>query len=1363
MAIKEFVIGPQNYFKQGYFDGDYTERQNQSFATVSCDAERIVRIQVETGDYYAEGYFDGDYVERRNLSFASLECEADRTVGFQFLAGFYFEQGFIEEGAFGTNSLIFSLAAEAMVVQEATINATSYFQDGYFELGYYKDSGSRFSLTIKLGETVEAFGSFTSEFTAIPTVGKLQSAEIDMDALFAPSVTANVTLRPQVFLEESIDFTATASKFTGYESLQEFFAALNAQADRTRSYDTALSASFDATTDAARLRETDASLAVSFEQITNVTATLDGTASLDALADITVDAIATKFVDFAADLAVTADLVARPITYQLRPSLYPRPVDLDSAPYIFDSNLKQFGTHSLRVDRALLERTQITTSVVPANGENCVIEVWFNPDGSLLADFEPAFVTYGAVTSRDLRNFNSNDFSWGFGRTDGINAGGSPVPVYYQFKFWHGNNIYVLTDQTLFNTRTTQNNGWTNLVFVRENNVGKFYVNNILQQQVNLASNATFRTPSTVDLRRIYLGGPFTILSETTRGANYDELRIARNTVTRKTWSAAATNDENTVLLHHFDNSALDDLDFVVTVQANLAATTAITVDANIQNTGAALLASSGTLTADITVFSAVEASLDSEFSLASTIGAIKQFDISVNALFTPSVETIAINPAETDLFVTVELVAEFDILQIASADLISESSLIANANTVGNATANFNSTSALTVEYNFVPADEPRNYIFRSESDFSAIISSSQELPKSNNTSPLIWANITFSADSDVLPRVVSDYIAAQQIIYRSGNFVVSVQDTKTFGTPTLLTNLNLGTSSGNPIRFTGISQGRYLVLAYGFAYKIDGTFYQTTKVWYKPISSLTEIQNVHSVIVPRINPVPNLIENVNSIPVITDATPYHNGSQTGWASRVVTTIGGGFNIYQNPRFRADPELPLSFNSITPIARWHRLWIKQQETVDVNLLYSNGNIPMLPLNGQAGMLLPDIYVDASNATLHNVGESNALLDFSNGQNFNWDFTNSGEYERLQYPPREAYALVESKFAIDAALERLIESDVININSNANIITDGIRIRFADTALQVVSTVDANATKAVEAFSSAIIESAISCEISKFTGYVSDQSVDSTLTADNTRLKFAQADLTATATLTIDAVKTIGIVANLESQVQQTTLGTRIRFAEPELDAIATVLSVTAKTADFFVNAEVFAQLAVEANKTVDDLFSLESIATVDADAVKSVAADAQLVSTVEINVDVEKIKNVDVVLESTANINVDSVKTVTASSTLDVTFTSETTPIRIRFNTVTLNTLSNVTVEIDVLVNGAAELSSEFVGVFAFGRVRRITETFTAEGFVLTVGDVVNIDSYRQLIVPAESRSIKVRQENNTIVVPTETRILIL
>jgi hypothetical protein len=59
--------------------------------------------------------------------------------------------------------------------------------------------------------------------------------------------------------------------------------------------------------------------------------------------------------------------------------------------------------------------------------------------------------------------------------------------------------------------------------------------------------------------------------------------------------------------------------------------------------------------------------------------------------------------------------------------------------------------------------------------------------------------------------------------------------------------------------------------------------------------------------------------------------------------------------------------------------------------------------------------------------------------------------------------------------------------------------------------------------------------------------------------------------------------------------------------------------------------------------------------------------------------------------------------------------------------------------------------------------RVRQFTSTLSAQGFILTTGEIINIDPYLTLVVAQESRLYYVIPENRRLSIEQETRVNIV
>jgi hypothetical protein len=252
VAIKEFIIGPQNYFEEGYFGGDYTE-SNVSRGFLECDIDNIKGGRVVTGEYYLDNYIDGTY--------------------------------------YHNNSMGFTMAVDAMIVQDATVGLQGYYSEGYYANGYYQSRGSQFFLTAELeivGEDVFATGNFVSEATMSITVSKTASAESIMAVEFV-----QVAFGAR---DRDIDLFAFSE------------AAISIQIEVTRTTNIAVTAVFDIATDGRRFRDIIAAEESQFDFDAVIERSREFQSETQAA--FSFDIIDTKFRPFASDITSSTELAA---------------------------------------------------------------------------------------------------------------------------------------------------------------------------------------------------------------------------------------------------------------------------------------------------------------------------------------------------------------------------------------------------------------------------------------------------------------------------------------------------------------------------------------------------------------------------------------------------------------------------------------------------------------------------------------------------------------------------------------------------------------------------------------------------------------------------------------------------------------------------------------------------------------------------------------------------------------------------------------------------------------------------------------------------------------------------------------------
>jgi hypothetical protein len=294
VAIQEFIIGPQNYFEEGYFSGDYTE-SNVSRAFLECDIDNIKGGRVVTGEYYLDNYIDGTY--------------------------------------YHNNSMGFTMAVDAMIVQEATVSLQSYYTEGYYATGYYESRGSQFVLTAELesvGQTVEAIGSWSSQFDIVgqssrtlqtsasltleftQTVIGSRSKDIDLFAFSEAAIAVEIS----VLRNSNISVTAVFDIATDGRRFRDLSSAEDSQFDfavvngRSREFNIETQAAFSFESSADRSRLTQIQLTAFASQLT--LGILPVLAIGSFTATTAVSANARKFTGIISNITATASLQAVP-------------------------------------------------------------------------------------------------------------------------------------------------------------------------------------------------------------------------------------------------------------------------------------------------------------------------------------------------------------------------------------------------------------------------------------------------------------------------------------------------------------------------------------------------------------------------------------------------------------------------------------------------------------------------------------------------------------------------------------------------------------------------------------------------------------------------------------------------------------------------------------------------------------------------------------------------------------------------------------------------------------------------------------------------------------------------------------------
>jgi len=324
---------------------------------------------------------------------------------------------------------------------------------------------------------------------------------------------------------------------------------------------------------------------------------------------------------------------------------------------------------------------------------------------------------------------------------------------------------------------------------------------------------------------------------------------------------------------------------------------------------------------------------------------------------------------------------------------------------------------------------------------------------------------------------------------------------------------------------------------------------------------------------------------------------------------------------------------------------------------------------------------------------------------------------------------------------------------------------DDYSIRQTFTAnLQTLATQTTNAWKVVSA--SAAISSAFTHTTTAVVrrNAVMSVNVTATQTALGDRSRLTAVALSTTAVQITEPKKFVGYFSvNNTIAATQTILGTRVRFVTPQLEAIATELTAAVKNATGTVTLESTASVSATVRKITDQPIVVAASATVDVDAQKIIVngSTASIVSSLLI--DATNIQTVTAPLVSTATLTASVSKQTGIVASLTTTATVIATILRIRQSAVALASAVTVITNNQILRLAQAQLSSQFTPIFTITKLVKAQAALSSQGFVLTAGQVINIDPYLTITVEPESRLWKIDPESRITVIEQETRVNIV
>ena len=532
MAIKEFTIGPQNYFEEGYFDGDYTQ-PNVSKSFLQCDIDNFKGFRVVTGEYFVDNYIDGTYYHN-NTANVFLTCDA-------------------------------------MIVTVAEMGLGGYYQDGYFTAGYFTPTtGSAFTLICVTG--VDHFGeaAISSSATMTATVGKIIQNASQLVVTVTQVSTISHIEGADIFAFSDAQLTAAVSRIRGNNIAASAAFSVATDASRTRNLSSEDTAVFSAIINGLRSRNVNLNAEAAFSFSASPAGTNSGSAAISSAATLATNAGKS----IVAQAALSSQFTVAAEVFDLTER--PRQFTQVGTP-TFSSAIKKFGTHSYAATANNYVTIPDSTSWSTATWRT--IDCWvYIPSSSADSNLRSIFKQGGFSDS-------AYQAIW----ISALTPVGQPPRVnQLQFVAKNGSAQVALTHQS--NTGIFALDAWTHIRVLNDGSAYHLWIDGS-KKTLAFAPGAD-QPPFTTYISNLNIAAPVEINTSTAGVSGnpmyMDELLITTSTITgsgTSSFSVPTTvwldiNQTDVLLLSHFDGVFNDDQQIIRTGAGAFSSTATLSASA---------------------------------------------------------------------------------------------------------------------------------------------------------------------------------------------------------------------------------------------------------------------------------------------------------------------------------------------------------------------------------------------------------------------------------------------------------------------------------------------------------------------------------------------------------------------------------------------------------------------------------------------------------------------------------------------------------------------------------------------------------------------------------------------------------------
>jgi hypothetical protein len=379
------------------------------------------------------------------------------------------------------------------------------------------------------------------------------------------------------------------------------------------------------------------------------------------------------------------------------------------------------------------------------------------------------------------------------------------------------------------------------------------------------------------------------------------------------------------------------------------------------------------------------------------------------------------------------------------------------------------------------------------------------------------------------------------------------------------------------------------------------------------------------------------------------------------------------------------------------------------------------------------------------------------LLDSATSTSPAWDYTKTGQvtYGFIEY----ASADLASQFAqtTNATRARFAEA---YINANASMSATLLRIRISAVTLQSTVTQSTSVVKTSSATSALSTTASLTANNARTRALTATFQTAASQTTNAIKATVTQVIMSSSSQVTANNVRTRDLTSTLSSNATITINATKIARTGSAFEAFVTELNIVNKIGRGFVHFDSTTTMTATVRVITDQPINLTSNTSAQVQGYNIQFGQALLTTNATVTANVDKIKRVEFNAISNFTQATNLTATRRTGQALQSTTTVTANNVRTRATGAGLQTSATLTIQNQIVRLANANLNTNASVLATVFSIVQFNANLQCNGFEMVAGRIVHIDTYYQIRIKPETRSLKIHEESRLLAIDPETRV---